>query len=182
MPAQGRVLLPTDEGSLQQPAVFRVIDPATLVIVVAAIESYHYDAGTALPYPGDPRDTVYLVGSGRVRAHRVSADGQVVTLLYLPAGDCLRSPAECESGELRSAAVVADEGRIYRLRPSRLHSGVDAELAIARSVNAQLLRQILELCDRVAEMALYHVAGRTRRTLEPRRRPRPLPQTASESG
>ena len=146
----------------------RALDPATLAIVAAAIESYRYDAGTALPYPDDPRDTVYLIGSGsgRVRVYRVSADGEAVTLLYLSAGDCLKLSAEGVSSEPRNAAVVAEHGRIYSLRPSRLQVGAGTQLAIARVVEAQLLRQILELCDRVAEMAFYGVAERTRRTLE----------------
>ena len=166
MLAVSRISQAVDAGSLQQLSPFRALGSADCAIVASEIAGYRYHAATALPYPDDPPGTLYLVGSGRVHLSRSRPDGEAVLLLSLSAGDCFRLSARDGAGQFRSVAMVVEEGLIYSLPSSWLHVGVEAQLAIERAVNAQLLRQLLELGERVTEMAFYDIRERVQRTLQ----------------
>jgi CRP/FNR family transcriptional regulator len=124
--------------------------------------------GTVLFRPGDPCPGYLLVAQGSVRVSRISATGRVVVLYHVGMGEscilttaCLLSGSDYDSTE----AVVEQDVRGIQLAADGFHRALAESSGFREFVFRSFGQRILDLSERVDNLAFHPVAARLAQVL-----------------
>src|SRR5437763_1408203 len=125
--------------------LFRGIPPELLNEIGAEIDLLHFDTDDVIFGEGDPGDSMYLVGEGRVKISKLGRGNQQETLGFIEAGNFFGEMALLD-GQPRSAQASA------------------AEPVVLGSINEHTFQSILEVAPRDLHLNfLRSVSDRLRR-------------------
>lgn len=145
--------IPDVDSFLAEVPIFRGLPEEDRGRVAGASEQKRYYADQKIFAEGDAGDTMFVVLRGRVRIEREAADGEVLTLATLGAGDHFGEMALF--GDVsRSATARAAEPNTTLLALTREHFTdlIRANAEIALHMLAELSRRLRDLNDRMVEV------------------------------
>jgi len=124
--------------------------------------------GTVLFRPGAPCPGYLLVAHGSVRVSRISATGRVVVLYHVGMGEscilttaCLLSGSDYDSTE----AVVEQDVSGIQLSADDFHRALSASPGFRNFVFRSFGQRILDLSERVDQIAFHPIAARLAQVL-----------------
>lgn len=146
MDADAELLTIERVAVLQRVGLFGSAPGHTLVAVARLLDEVRFGPGEAVIERGAVEDWLFIVASGRVRAHLGEQ-----TLVERGPGEVVGELALLAPGA-RSASVTAlEHSLLLRLRREPFEELLDDSPEIARAVIASLARRLQELADRDAQ-------------------------------
>lgn len=116
-------------------------------------------------FPGDPRDQVFLIDSGRVKLARVSSDGREVTLAILETGELLGESALVLAGRRETLAEALTTASLISFRARNLQQLMEKHPKLHSRVTRLMARRRILVENRVEDLAFRTVPARLARAL-----------------
>ncbi len=140
--------------------VFERASRATRDAAAAGATLDVYPGGVVLIQQGSPVDALFVIGRGRVRLERRSADGRTVPLGYRGSGDILGEAALGEATVHDESATAMEEVELIRLPMTLIHDLMSQDATLGTAVLTLLLTRQRETEERIASLLNRNVEGR----------------------
>jgi CRP/FNR family transcriptional regulator, nitrogen oxide reductase regulator len=150
---------------LQSIPLFAGLSTDALEAVVRAARRCQISAGDRFFLQGDPATTLHVLVQGQVRLTQVTPDGQQVIMRLAGPNQMFGGIAAIGSAEYPASAEALVPSEALTWESERLEPLFDRFPRLARNMMALMAEQILELQNRLREMATERVERRIARTL-----------------
>lgn len=153
-------MAPAVEALLRtNPLYVRLSEPdRKRLLDVASARSY--PRGETIFQEGDPSEHLYTIASGRVKVVKMLPAGREMIVEILGPGDPLGAVAAYESRPYPASAVAMEEATLILVRRAALFALMESSPSIARGLLAGLSIRIVQLTQRLAEVAGSRVETR----------------------
>ena len=160
-----KVLPRLDESLLSHLPPFARLERCQIRTILDQAVSRRFDAGVAVFNEGDPAERFYMLLDGYVRVVRITATGEQVTVLHIPAGQLLGIARAIGRDSYPATAITATEAIVLSW-PTRLWDGflVDYD-GFATETYKTVGDRVGEMNNRVVEMATQQVEQRVANAL-----------------
>src|SRR6266513_155674 len=143
-----------DAATLRSVPLFSSLDSRATAELGEYLTIHDYPSSATIFRNGDPGDAMYLIDVGRVRISITDADGAVVTLAELGAGDFFGEMAMLD-GQGRSAnATAIDDARLAKLTRDDFLSFMRSD----QRVTLELLTALTQRLRRTDELLRHRVS------------------------
>ncbi len=137
--------------------------------IIAALEDRwskrRFPAGSVILREGEPSPGLALVRQGWVRVYRSSLDGRELVLRFI-GPDELWNGAGLMAGQLNPASAVAlEDCDVWFLPVEEFHQALAERPDLALRIIHNLVHQIRQMADQMAELSLFPVSVRLARWL-----------------
>ena len=163
---QPRTVLPRlDESLLKHLPPFSKLGRRQIRAILDQATSRRYEKGTAIFNEGAPADRFFMLLDGYVRVTRVTAAGDQLTALHIPAGQLL-GIARALGRDTYPATATAASDSIALSWPTRLWDEFVAEYdGFATETGKTVGNRVGEIHNRVTELATQQVEQRVANAL-----------------
>jgi CRP-like cAMP-binding protein len=149
-----------DESLLTHLPPFSRLDRRQIRTILDQASSRRYDAGARIFNESDPAERFFMLLDGYVRVVRITATGEQVTALHIPAGQLLGIAKAIGRDTYPATAVTATES-IALSWPMRLWDGFAADYdGFATETYKTLGHRVGEMNNRIVELATQQVEQR----------------------
>jgi len=146
---------------LRQNAVFSHLQVADLKYLVRESISRNYQNGERIAHDGDIWPYIFLVGNGKVKAVKESAEGRILTIVTIGSGEIFWGPAFFQEGLPNLAALIADQGcQIFLWSQERILPILLANGRLSWELSGLMVDRMQRASDIVEELAFQPVAVR----------------------
>ena len=153
MPARA---LPTldaaDMARVRDTPMFRHMDEATALVVLAGAMPRNWDRGVEVFVQGEPADAFFLILEGWVKIYRMLPDGKEAVVSVMTAGESFAEAAMFMGGRYPVTADTVTEARLLRIEASTLRSAMKAEARVAVALLASIAHHTATLSEQVEQM------------------------------
>lgn len=150
---------------LKSVSYFESLDPATLKLVGQLAIPRKYGPEQVVFIEGEPCPGLYIVGSGWLKAVKISMDGREQVLHRLGAGETFNA-ISVFTGALNQATVTALEESVVWLVPrDQMLRLLQENPSLAQNVIQDLAGRVLHLIRMVEDLSLHTVEVRLARLL-----------------
>lgn len=154
-----------DESLLSHLPPFSRLDRRQIRVILDQATSKRFDAGLAVFNEGDPADRFYMLLDGYVRVVRITATGEQVTALHIPAGQLLGIARAIGRDTYPATAITATQA-IALSWPTRLWDTFIADYdGFATETYKTVGDRVGEMNTRIVEMATQQVEQRVANAL-----------------
>jgi len=147
--------------TLQTIPLFASLDREAVTRLSDFLSVHDYRPSDEIFRAGDPGDAMYLIDSGKVRISITDADGHVVTLADLGAGEFFGEMAMLDGHGRSAHATVLEEAQLSRLTRSDFLAFLKTDSRIALEMLTALTRRL-----RRTDELLRHRVSRNANELE----------------
>jgi CRP-like cAMP-binding protein len=154
-----------DESLLTHLPPFSKLDRRQIRTILDQATSRRYDAGVAIFDEGAPAERFYMLLDGYVRVVRITATGEQVTSLHIPAGQLL-GIARALGRDTYPATAIAATDAIALSWPTRLWNTFVSDYdGFATETYKTVGHRVGEMNNRIVEMATQQVEQRVANAL-----------------
>ena len=154
-----------DESLLTHLPPFSKLDRRQIRMILDQATSRRYDAGIAIFDEGAPAERFYMLLDGYVRVVRVTATGEQVTALHIPAGQLLGIAKAIGKEHYPATAMTATESLALSW-PAHLWDGFVSDYdGFATETYNTVGNRVSEMNNRIVEMATQQVEQRVANAL-----------------
>ncbi len=154
-----------DESLLTHLAPFVALSREEIREILDLATSHRYDAGDTVFAESAPADRFFLLLDGYIRVVRMTAEGEQVTMLHIPAGQLFGIADALGHTHYPASAVAASES-IALSWPMRLWSEFEARYTGFTPASQKVVgKRLKEMHDRILEMATQQVERRVANAL-----------------
>jgi len=114
----------------------------------------------ALLWEGEPGGPLYVVGKGRVKIFRTSAEGKEQVLRVMQPGDSFNEVPVFDGGNNPASAMAMEDGNIYGIRREDMQRILQGYPQLSVNIIRVLSRRLRELVSLVEDLSFRHVTGR----------------------
>ncbi|MBF8266135.1 MAG: putative Transcriptional regulator, Crp/Fnr family [Dehalococcoidia bacterium] len=114
----------------------------------------------ALLWEGDPGGPLYVVGKGRVKIFRTSAEGKEQVLRVMQPGDSFNEVPVFDGGNNPASAMAMEDGNVYGIRREDMQRILQGHPQLSVNIIRVLSRRLRELVSLVEDLSFRHVTGR----------------------
>ncbi|WP_299705052.1 Crp/Fnr family transcriptional regulator [uncultured Tateyamaria sp.] len=166
MDGQPRKTLPRlDESLLTHLPPFSKLDKRQIRTILDQASSQRYETGIAVFEEGAPAQRFYMLLDGYVRVVRITATGEQVTTLHIPAGQLIGIAKAIGNDTYPATALTATESLALSW-PTRLWDTFVSEYdGFATETYRILGQRVGEMNNRIVEMATQQVEQRVANAL-----------------
>ena len=125
----------------------------------------HLERGDILFREGDQGDRLYVIGEGKIKLGRTSADGRENLLAILGPGEMFGELALFDPGPRTATATAVAEAQLIALGHEDLSSFLSGRPAIAATLLAALARRLRRTNETLADLVFTDVPGRVAKAL-----------------
>ena len=162
---QTKILPRLDESLLTHLPPFSKLDKRQIRTVLDQASAKRFEAGVRIFDEGDPAERFYMLLDGYVRVVRVTATGEQVTALHIPAGQLLGIAKAIGKTEYPATAITATESLALSW-PMRLWDRFAAEYGgFATESYKTVGHRVGEMNTRIVELATQQVEQRVANAL-----------------
>jgi len=151
------------DGLLRQSVLFRRLkaDDRQRIAAVSTVRSF--DRGASLFSEGEESELMYTVLSGRVKVVKTTARGTDVILELFGPGDPVGAVAVYESRPYPASAIALEPTTCRVIPRQAFFSRLERSPSLVRGLLVGLTHRLVELTNRLAEVAGGRVEGRLAR-------------------
>ena len=114
----------------------------------------------ALLWEGEPGGPLYVVGKGRVKIFRTSAEGKEQVLRVMQPGDSFNEVPVFDGGNNPASAMAMEDGNVYGIRREDMQRILQGHPQLSVNIIRVLSRRLRELVSLVEDLSFRHVTGR----------------------
>jgi CRP/FNR family transcriptional regulator len=145
---------------LRSTPLFRALDPSDLQRIADRSAWREYRRRQSIHLPGDPADALYVVGEGRVKLSRLSAEGREATLHLVERGELFGEEGLLEAALRDTVAEVLEPTRLLRCPREELLPFLSTRPSVALAVARLMSGRRRAAEGRVEELVFKTVRAR----------------------
>jgi CRP/FNR family transcriptional regulator, cyclic AMP receptor protein len=146
--------------------LFSTLSEDELSIVKGLSVERSYPKGAIILSEGDIGDSLYAIGSGKVKVYIGDSDGREIILKLLGPGDFFGELSVIDKRP-RSASVITIEPSTFRILSERAFEECISRMpSIAKHIMQGLAHRVRDADRKIGSLGLLDVYGRVARTLE----------------
>ena len=119
----------------------------------------------ALLWEGEPGGALYIVGTGRVKIFRTSAEGKEQVLRVMHPGDSFNEVPIFDGGTNPASAMALEDGVVYGIRREDMQRNLQNYPQLSANIIRVLSRRLRELVSLVEDLSFRHVTARLAKIL-----------------
>ncbi len=154
-----------DESLLRPLPPFSKLDEGAIRAILDQATSRRFDKGAAVFDEGMPADNFYLLLDGTIRVVRITAEGEQVTALHIPAGQLFGIAKALGRDTYPATAIAASEVIALSWPMTLWQSYVSQYDGFATETYKIIGDRVGEMNARIVEMSTQHVEQRIARAL-----------------
>ncbi len=140
--------------------LFSQLDESTLAELEQASSIKHATRGELLFYEGDPATSFFVVGTGKVKVFKLSAEGKEQILLIAGPGDSFAEAAMFTGRKFPASAQALEDSELLVVNRNRFIAVLERNPAIALNMIAEFSVLLHKLTRLVGELSLTDVTTR----------------------
>lgn len=153
-----------DEVVLSAP-LFVGIDPEAAQALMGSMRPIRLSRGQSVFSEGEPGDRLYVIGSGKVKLGRRSADGRENLLAVLGPGEMFGELSLFDPGPRTATATAVSDTNVYELGHDQLISWLEQYPPVAKHLLHALARRLRRTNEALADLVFSDVPGRVAKAL-----------------
>ncbi len=153
-----------DDVVLSAP-LFAGIDSEAARALVASMTRVDLPRGTALFHEGEPGDRLYVIGAGKVKLGRRSADGRENLLSVLGPGEMFGELSLFDPGPRTATATAVADAQLRELTHDEAIEWIEHHPAVAKHLLSALARRLRRTNEALADLVFSDVPGRVAKAL-----------------
>lgn len=146
-------MTPTAEELLQSAPLYRRVPADDRRRLAAATIVKSYAKGETVFSEGDAAEAFITIAEGRVKVFKMTPAGKDVILEIFGAGDPLGALAVYENRPYPASAVALEDTLCLLIRKQDFYALLEAHPSLVRSLLQGMTRRLVELTNRLAELA-----------------------------
>ncbi len=140
--------------------LFAGLDDEVLAEIETATSVRHVEKGEILFHEGEPAGSFFVVGSGKVKIFKLSAEGKEQVLMVAKPGNTFAEAAIFNDGRFPASAEVIDSGELLAVNRERFVALLGRNPNVAFSLIARLCELLRKMAMLVEGLALTDVTTR----------------------
>ena len=144
-------------GYIKKVPILAKLDPARLRGVVEQIQLEEFRRRQVVYMPGDPGESLFFVGTGRIKLSRVTSDGKELTIAYRETGDLFGEASLVEIRPRREMAESMERTAVLVLPAQAFADLVAQDAAMGFDLSKILCRRRRDLEDRIEDLVFRDV-------------------------
>jgi CRP/FNR family transcriptional regulator/CRP/FNR family cyclic AMP-dependent transcriptional regulator len=145
---------------LRRCALFGEMDEMELARVARLLRIRRFRPNEVIFQPGDPGDSLFVVGSGSVKIVLGSPEGEEAIIATLGPGDFFGELSVLDGAERSAAAVALEPSELGCLGRTVFLELVETQPGLRRALLAGLAAEVRGLTRHVEELHFLHLPGR----------------------
>ncbi len=145
--------------------LFSALDEDGARVLMAQMSPARLERGDILFREGDPGDTLYVIGEGKVKLGRTSADGRENLIAILGPGEMFGELSLFDPGPRTMTATAVAETQLMGLGNDSLTSLLSGRPEVAKALLAALAKRLRRTNEHLADLVFTDVPGRVAKAL-----------------
>ena len=145
--------------------LFAALDDEAQQALLAQMSSSRLERGDILFREGDQGDTLYVIGEGKVKLGRTSADGRENLIAILGPGEMFGELSLFDPGPRTMTATAVAETQLMGLGNDSLTMLLSGRPEVAKALLAALAARLRRTNEHLADLVLTDVPGRVAKAL-----------------
>ena len=158
-------LCDVDHDVERRAPLFAALDDEAGQALLAQMNSSRLERGDILFREGDQGDTLYVIGEGKVKLGRTSADGRENLIAILGPGEMFGELSLFDPGPRTMTATAVAETQLMGLGNDSLTALVTGRPEVAKALMAALAARLRRTNEHLADLVFTDVPGRVAKAL-----------------
>ncbi|CAN7206345.1 Crp/Fnr family transcriptional regulator [Knoellia sp. LjRoot47] len=154
-----------DHDIVRKAPLFAALDDEAAASLISSMTAQHMERGDVLFHEGDPGDRLYVIGEGKIKLGRSSADGRENLLAILGPGEMFGELSLFDPGPRTATATAVAETQIVGLTHDQLKAFLGERPGVATTLLAALARRLRRTNESLADLVFTDVPGRVAKAL-----------------
>jgi CRP-like cAMP-binding protein len=154
-----------DHDIVRKAPLFAALDDEAADSLITSMTAQHMERGDVLFHEGDPGDRLYVIGEGKIKLGRSSADGRENLLAILGPGEMFGELSLFDPGPRTATATAVAETQIVGLTHDQLKAFLGERPGVATTLLAALARRLRRTNESLADLVFTDVPGRVAKAL-----------------
>ncbi len=150
---------------MRKAPLFAALDDETAETLIASMTLQHMERGDVLFHEGDAGDRLYVIGEGKIKLGRSSADGRENLLAILGPGEMFGELSLFDPGACTATATAVAETQVVGLTHEQLKAFLADRPDAASTLLAALARRLRRTNESLADLVFTDVPGRVAKAL-----------------
>ncbi|GAA4118674.1 Crp/Fnr family transcriptional regulator [Knoellia locipacati] len=150
---------------MRKAPLFAALDDEAADSLITSMTAQHMERGDVLFHEGDPGDRLYVIGEGKIKLGRSSADGRENLLAILGPGEMFGELSLFDPGPRTATATAVAETQIVGLTHDQLKAFLGERPGVATTLLAALARRLRRTNESLADLVFTDVPGRVAKAL-----------------
>ncbi|MHB8185539.1 MAG: Crp/Fnr family transcriptional regulator [Dermatophilaceae bacterium] len=154
-----------DIDIVRRSPLFAALDDEAAGALMETMTASHLERGDILFREGDRGDRLYVIGEGKIKLGRTSADGRENLLAVLGPGEMFGELSLFDPGARTATATAVAETQLIALGHDDLNAFLSGRPAVAATLLAALARRLRRTNEALADLVFTDVPGRVAKAL-----------------
>lgn len=150
---------------MRRSPLFAALDDDAAQTLLGSMVKSRMERGDVLFHEGDQGDKLYVIGEGKIKLGRTSADGRENLLAILGPGEMFGELSLFDPGPRTATASAIAETQIFGLSNEQLQQFITARPYVAGTLLAALARRLRRTNENLADLVFTDVPGRVAKAL-----------------
>lgn len=150
---------------MRRAPLFAGLDQEQAESLIAQMTPTHMERGDVLFHEGEQGDRLYVIGEGKVKLGRTSADGRENLLAILGPGEMFGELSLFDPGPRTASAIAVAETQVLALSTDQLREYLTNRPKVALTLLAALARRLRRTNESLADLVFTDVPGRVAKAL-----------------
>ncbi len=154
-----------DHDVVRRAPLFAALEDEAAHALLAQMSPTRLDRGDILFREGDPGDTLYVIGEGKVKLGRTSVDGRENLVAILGPGEMFGELSLFDPGPRTMTATAVAETQLMGLTNDGLTGLLSGRPEVAKTLLAALAKRLRRTNEHLADLVFTDVPGRVAKAL-----------------
>ncbi|XVX20856.1 Crp/Fnr family transcriptional regulator [Actinomycetota bacterium] len=154
-----------DQDVIRKAPLFAALDDEEAATLISSMTTTHMERGDILFHEGDQGDRLYVIGEGKIKLGRSSADGRENLVAILGPGEMFGELSLFDPGPRTMTATAVAETTLLGLGNESLQEILTKHPGAAATLLAALARRLRRTNDTLADLVFTDVPGRVAKAL-----------------
>lgn len=150
---------------IRKAPLFAALDDEEAATLISSMTTTHMERGDILFHEGDQGDRLYVIGEGKIKLGRSSADGRENLVAILGPGEMFGELSLFDPGPRTMTATAVAETTLLGLGNESLQEILTKHPGAAATLLAALARRLRRTNDTLADLVFTDVPGRVAKAL-----------------
>jgi len=154
-----------DHEVVRRAPLFAALDDEAGQALLAEMDTTRMERGDVLFREGDPGDSLYVIGEGKIKLGRTSADGRENLVAILGPGEMFGELSLFDPGPRTMTATAVAETQLMGLRNDSLTGLLSGRPEVSKTLLAALAQRLRRTNEQLADLVFTDVPGRVAKAL-----------------
>ncbi len=154
-----------DHDVVRRAPLLAGLDQEAAEHLIGEMARTHMERGDILFHEGDQGDRLYVIGEGKIKLGRTSADGRENLLAILGPGEMFGELSLFDPGPRTATATAVAETQVLALGNEQLREFLTARPGVSLTLLAALARRLRRTNESLADLVFTDVPGRVAKAL-----------------